>query len=61
MATREGGEGAWALMAAAWPLLQDGSAEALRELAARNDESADLARSLLGDLGLETPALERAA
>jgi ATP-binding cassette subfamily B protein/subfamily B ATP-binding cassette protein MsbA len=48
---------AWALLAAAWPLLSEGSPERLRELAARNGSGGDasrLARRLLTDLGLET-------
>ncbi|MDQ3720409.1 MAG: ABC transporter ATP-binding protein/permease, partial [Actinomycetota bacterium] len=51
---------AWLLLGAAWPLLQDGSPEALRQLAAREDdtdpaaaEAGELARRVMRDLGLE--------
>jgi ATP-binding cassette subfamily B protein len=49
-----GGDGVWALMAAAWPLLNDGAPERLRELAdgAAGEETALLALRLLADLGL---------
>jgi hypothetical protein len=47
---------AWQLIGAAWPLLQDGSPEPLRELAARHDSTLDeaprMAQRLLSDLGL---------
>jgi ABC-type multidrug transport system fused ATPase/permease subunit len=69
MAEREaGGDGgpgddeahaAWLLLSAAWPLLSDGSPEALHELATRRIGKDDplepairMARRLLGDLGL---------
>jgi ATP-binding cassette subfamily B protein len=57
-------DGAWALLAAAWPLLSDGSPERLRELAAANGsggEAARLARQLLSDLGLDPENVETAA
>jgi len=48
---------AWQLVAATWPLLQEGSPDRLRELAARRDtspdEAAEMAEKLLSDLGLE--------
>jgi ABC-type multidrug transport system fused ATPase/permease subunit len=44
---------AWRLIAAAWPLLRDGSADALRRLAdAGDDDVGRLAEALLRDLGL---------
>jgi ATP-binding cassette, subfamily B, bacterial len=47
---------AWQLIGAAWRLLEDGSPERLRELAARHDSSLDeapqMAQRLLSDLGL---------
>jgi ABC-type multidrug transport system fused ATPase/permease subunit len=54
-------EAAWLLVGATWPLLHDGSPEALRELAARTEdgdgdgigEAARMARRLLADLGLD--------
>jgi ATP-binding cassette, subfamily B, bacterial len=61
----EPGEAAWLLLGAAWPLLQDGRVEPLRELAERRvpdgpcvDEAAELAERILRDLGLApVPAL----
>jgi ATP-binding cassette subfamily B protein len=50
------GDPPWALVAAAWPLLSEGSSERLRELAASNgplSEVSVLAGRLLEDLGLE--------
>jgi hypothetical protein len=51
---------AWLLLGAAWPVLSEGSAQPLRELAARRYEPGDpleaaprMARQLLLDLGLE--------
>jgi ATP-binding cassette, subfamily B, bacterial len=57
-------EAAWLLVGATWPLLHDGSPDALRELAARAhdgngdgadgiEEAARMARRLLADLGLD--------
>jgi ATP-binding cassette, subfamily B, bacterial len=51
----------WLLAGAAWPLLHEGSPEALRRLAAADDGSspalaARLARRMLADLGLDAPA-----
>jgi ATP-binding cassette, subfamily B, bacterial len=47
---------AWQLLGAAWPLLQEGSADELRELAASDDptlhEAPEMAKRLLDDLGL---------
>jgi ATP-binding cassette subfamily B protein/subfamily B ATP-binding cassette protein MsbA len=60
MAQPDAGDGHWALMAAAWPLLQDGEPDRLRALAGGDDETARLAQRLLADLGLE-PALEVAS
>ena len=59
MAQPAAGDGPWALLAAAWPLLRDGDPERLRALAdgAADAETADAARRLLTDLGL---AAERA-
>jgi hypothetical protein len=54
---------AWQLLAAAWPLLRDGSPERLQALAARNGsggEASRLAGRLLDDLGL-SPQPERDA
>jgi len=61
MSTRDvdGQDEAWALLAAAWPLLSEGSPDELRELAASNGSRGDasrLARQLLVDLGLEPEA-----
>jgi ATP-binding cassette, subfamily B, bacterial len=61
----EPGEAAWLLLGAAWPLLQEGRAEPLRELAERRmpdgpgvDEASELAERVLRDLGLRPiPAL----
>ncbi|MGH2841391.1 MAG: hypothetical protein ACRDKY_11280, partial [Solirubrobacteraceae bacterium] len=57
----DGQEAVWLLIGAAWPLLQDGSHERLRELAAGGghgerglDEAAEMARQMLTDLGLES-------
>jgi ATP-binding cassette, subfamily B, bacterial len=51
---------AWLLLGAAWPLLRDGSADRLRELAERRvpdglgvNAAARMARHLLGDLGVQ--------
>ena len=62
----DGKEAVWLLVGATWPLLRDGSAERLHQLAAREgdgagvhgaDEAARMARRLLADLGLhEEPA-----
>ena len=59
----EGQEAVWLLIGAAWPLLRDGSPERLRALAAGGgngerglDEAAEMARQMLADLGLESPA-----
>ncbi|MEA2272395.1 MAG: hypothetical protein QOI98_1103, partial [Solirubrobacteraceae bacterium] len=64
----DGNEAAWLLVGATWPLLHDGSADRLRELAARTgngngngngkgghgiDEAARMAQRLLADLGLD--------
>ncbi|HWH93708.1 MAG TPA: ABC transporter ATP-binding protein [Baekduia sp.] len=50
----------WLLAGAAWPLLHDGSPDALRQLAAADGRSpalaSQLARRMLADLGLEAPA-----
>jgi ATP-binding cassette, subfamily B, bacterial len=61
----EPGEAAWLLLGAAWPLLRDGRADRLRELAERRvpdgpgvDEAAELSERILRDLGLASvPAL----
>jgi ABC-type multidrug transport system ATPase subunit len=61
----EPAEAAWLLLGAAWPLLQEGRAEPLRELAERRvpdgpgvDEASELAERVLRDLGLAPiPAL----
>jgi ATP-binding cassette, subfamily B, bacterial len=63
MASRDDAEhdAAWALLAAAWPLLSEGSADELRALAAKNGslrEVSSLAAQLLSDLGLESAATE---
>ena len=62
LAARDGEQDeAWALLAAAWPLLSEGEPERLRELAAANGSGASpLARRLLSDLGL-APAPAEAA
>jgi hypothetical protein len=73
MAGGEAGDGAggdeeavWLLAGAAWPLLNDGSADALRALAARDTGggspalAARLARRMLADLGLEEPGADDA-
>ncbi len=49
----DGQDAAWRLLAAAQPLLENGSSEPLRALAdAGDDDAAELARRLLRDLGL---------
>jgi ABC-type multidrug transport system ATPase subunit len=53
---------AWQLIAAAWPLLQDGSPDRLRALAQSSGGTAPrLAGRLLGDLGLSPHSKEEAA
>ncbi|MDX6544456.1 MAG: hypothetical protein QOG02_230, partial [Gaiellales bacterium] len=53
---------AWQLIAAAWPLLQDGSTDQLRALARSTGGAAPrLAGRLLDDLGLSTDSEEEAA
>jgi ATP-binding cassette subfamily B protein len=57
MASRDeaGDDAAWSLLSAVWPLLSEGSADRLRELAARNatgGEASRIAAQLLADLGL---------
>ena len=50
------GDPSWTLVAAAWPLLADGSSDRLRQLASSNgplSEVSALAGRLLADLGLE--------
>jgi hypothetical protein len=50
------GDPSWTLVAAAWPLLSEGSSDRLRQLAASNGPLSDvsaLASRLLLDLGLE--------
>jgi len=64
MSARAGSDDdAWQLLAAAWPLLRDGSPEQLQQLASRNGHGGDasrLAGRLLDDLGL-TPQPEKDA
>jgi hypothetical protein len=68
MADGDGGEAVggvddavWLLAGAAWPLLHEGSPDALRALAARRSDEGSavlasrLARRMLADLGLEEP------
>ena len=55
--TAQGDDPAWRLLAAAQPLLEGGSSEPLRVLAAEGDDAASLARRLLQDLGLTDPAM----
>jgi ATP-binding cassette, subfamily B, bacterial len=58
----DGQDAAWRLLAAARPLLEHGSAERLRALAAdHHDDAAELARGLLVDLGLAEQPVEEAA
>jgi hypothetical protein len=55
---------AWTLLAAAWPLLSDGSTEQLRQLAASpiaSEDASRLARQLLLDLGIASHDVEAAA
>jgi ABC-type cobalamin/Fe3+-siderophores transport system ATPase subunit len=57
----EGQDPAWRLVAAARPLIEDGAAEALQELAARADDPAGRsAKRLLRDLGIPIPVREGA-
>jgi hypothetical protein len=56
-------EAVWLLAGAIWPLLHDGSAKRLREVAAGGagaerglDDAAAIARRMLDDLGLDAPA-----
>jgi ATP-binding cassette subfamily B protein/subfamily B ATP-binding cassette protein MsbA len=65
MSSRAGdGDEAWQLVSAAWPLLQEGSPDQLRELAARNGNAgaaSRMATRLLDDLGLSPNSEKDAA